>query len=283
MTGSFETDDELQKLDMFVMMINAELEIEWFQRYGDQNSSEEGYNIVQTDEDEFAILVSRYFQSINDRDFLLLKYAIWGDLISTISFNTEEEEYGSGFLLADNGDFIIYGQKHSWRGGSDGWIEALNSEGEFLWETTVGGGSDDLFTSAIWRSNGSLLLVGSTFSFGSGESDIWVINTELSLGILNSSPNLKPSSFILSSFPSPFNSSTVVTFSSPFAGEAKASLRDVTGREIAGWVPAYAGTTSGSPGEVRFVVDGAGLSAGTYCLKVEQGGQAASTRLVLVR
>lgn len=92
-----------------------------------------------------------------------------------------------------------------------------------------------------------------------------------------------PTLLSLSSFPSPFNSSTLVTFSSPYLGEARASLRDVTGREIAGWVPAYAGTRSGSPGEVRFIIDGTELSAGTYWLKVEQGRQSASTRLVLVK
>ena len=100
------------------------------------------------------------------------------------------------------------------------------------------------------------------------------------LGIQPDGNVILPNALTLNpAFPNPFNSTTIVSFKSPFTGAVRVSLVDIDGRELKTWIP----TSVGMMKEGRFVVDGAGLSAGTYWLKVTQGGQTASTRLVLVK
>lgn len=100
------------------------------------------------------------------------------------------------------------------------------------------------------------------------------------LGVSDPSPILPPTSFSISAFPSPFNSSAIVSFQSPFTGDVRASLVDGNGRELRKyWIPAYAGMMN----QGSFRVDGSGLSAGTYWLRFEQNGRAATQRLSLVK
>lgn len=127
-----------------------------------------------------------------------------------------------------------------------------------------------------------LLEDGLCYTSSGSSVQIWDFHESLSTPA-EKEPETPKEFWLLTAYPNPFNSATIVSFSSPFSGMARASLVDISGREIKEWIPAYAGMMSGVPGEVRFVVDGAGLSAGTYWLKVEQGSHVASTRLVLVR
>ena len=83
---------------------------------------------------------------------------------------------------------------------------------------------------------------------------------------------------MLTSYPSPFNSSAVVNFHAVLPGDATISITDISGRLIRQWVE-----NVDVSGEVKFNVDGAGLSAGTYLLKIEQLGRVGETRLVLVK
>ena len=89
-----------------------------------------------------------------------------------------------------------------------------------------------------------------------------------------------PSALLLNPpFPSPFNSTAIVSFQTPFAGVVQACLVDASGRVVRGFeIPPFAGMKNG-----RFLIDGAGLSAGTYWVKVAQGGQNATQRGVLVK
>jgi len=91
-----------------------------------------------------------------------------------------------------------------------------------------------------------------------------------------------PSTLLLSpAFPNPFNSTAIISFQTPFTGAINASLVDESGREWRKFeIPAVAGVR-GTNG--RFALDGAGLPAGAYWVKVTQGGQSAQQRVVLVK
>ncbi len=96
---------------------------------------------------------------------------------------------------------------------------------------------------------------------------------------VSKSPSLQPEcALLLTSYPSPFNSSAVISFNSAFAGDVKLSIRDISGRLIRQRVETVPGA-----GEMEFRINGAGLSTGTYWLNIEQNGRVGSTRLVLVK
>ena len=99
------------------------------------------------------------------------------------------------------------------------------------------------------------------------------------LSVENPDPAALPASIILNPpFPSPFNSTAILSFQTPFNEQLEATLMDMSGREWTKWTAMQA-----APGEGRLVIDGTGLSAGTYWLQVRQGGNVAAQRVTLVR
>ncbi len=114
---------------------------------------------------------------------------------------------------------------------------------------------------------------------GSGLS----VTTDKGNGVLPSSLSLNPP------FPNPFNSTAIVSFQTPFAGEATLSLVDMNGRTIRSWIaarpsaPAPSGTMNAGSGAFKFAVNADGLAAGTYWVRVDQAGHSAQQRVVLVR
>jgi len=114
--------------------------------------------------------------------------------------------------------------------------------------------------------------------YTNAERAIWIHDHLLGIREQDDKSELPTTLQLSPAFPNPFNSTTIVSFQSPFTGAINASLVDESGREWTKWT-----TEPMSSGSGRFVVDGAGLSTGTYWLKVNQGGQTASTRLVLVK
>ncbi len=99
------------------------------------------------------------------------------------------------------------------------------------------------------------------------------------LSVSNSGTQTLPLSFSLSkAYPNPFNSSTFVTYSTPYTGNIRASLMDISGREWTRWTEEMA-----RPGEGRIRINAGTLGSGLYWLRLEQNGREAVTRLVLVR
>ena len=56
-----------------------------------------------------------------------------------------------------------------------------NIHGELEWGQIHGGSADDIANAVIQTTDGELVLVGSTISFGAGRRDVWLVKTS-SLG-----------------------------------------------------------------------------------------------------
>lgn len=120
---------------------------------------------------------------------------------------------------------------------------------------TFAGEEDDIFQEDIVRMNGNGLS-------SSGEKAV-----------------LLPESILLNPpFPNPFNSTTVISFQTPFTGSIRGSLVDGNGRIWANWTGMQE-----TPGFGKFLIDGTGLPTGAYWVRIAQEGQSASQRIVLMK
>ena len=78
--------------------------------------------------------------------------------------------------------FLFTGYTHSsGAGGADVWIAMTDSAGSLLWEKAYGGNGQDIGNQIIVTADNGYIVIGRTDSYGSGETDIWVIRTD-SLG-----------------------------------------------------------------------------------------------------
>ena len=86
---------------------------------------------------------------------------------------------GECIQLTDDGGYIIVGITESYGCGHyDIWLIKVDSEGNEEWNKTFGGSGDDFGFSIQQTSDGGYIIAGCTESYGSGNSDIWLIKTD---------------------------------------------------------------------------------------------------------
>ena len=84
--------------------------------------------------------------------------------------------------LRDSSNYLMTGYTDAYGNGKrDVWLIKLDKDGEKIWSNVYGGKKDDIGVKTIETFNGDLVTVGSTDSFGSGNSDIYIVKTD-SLG-----------------------------------------------------------------------------------------------------
>jgi hypothetical protein len=89
---------------------------------------------------------------------------------------------------------------------------------------------------------------------------------------------LPPSSFILSNFPNPFNSTTQIRFDLPQAGHVMLKVFDITGREVAMLKDE---TTGAGSHAVNF--DASSLPSGVYVYRLTNATESQARKMVLLR
>ena len=96
---------------------------------------------------------------------------------------------------------------------------------------------------------------------------------------VNKVPETKPNNYLLaSSYPNPFNSSTLIQYNLPYAGYLKMELFDVKGRKIDSL---FNGNTSAGKHELRLNAEK--LPSGLYFCQLLFQEQSQTIRLVLIK
>lgn len=99
-----------------------------------------------------------------------------GDILWTRTYGGSSEDVGKDVQETSDGGFIITG--FTWSFGPamrNVYVIRTDSIGDTLWTRTYGGPSADEGNSVIETSSGNFLIAGKTDSFGSGESDVYLL------------------------------------------------------------------------------------------------------------
>ena len=104
-------------------------------------------------------------------DLWLVKISDDGDVLWNSSIGGSNFDVGRSIDLTFDGGFIIAGSSRSFdgdvlqnQGQNDAWIVKINTFGELLWETTVGGSEIDFAYDSVQLNNGTIIVVGETNS-----------------------------------------------------------------------------------------------------------------------
>ncbi len=178
--------------DIWVVRLNADGDIEWEKSFG---GSEHDLGVSGFEDSDGGFIISGFSNSTDghmtgnagSHDGLVLKLNTLGDILWQKTIGGEGSETISDISKAEDGGYIVSGITANPEGALstyDYWLVKLSSNGNNEWERTYGGSNIDKANSVQSLSDGSFIVVGSTFSNDGdigenlGGQDVWVLKLD---------------------------------------------------------------------------------------------------------
>lgn len=155
-------------------------DIIWLRTYGDIGW-DEAFSVQQTNNCGY-IITGFTSRGTNLQEIWLLKTDSLGDTLWTKTFGGSSGDIGYGVKQTYDGGYIVVGETYSFGAGEgDVYLIKTDSIGDTLWTKTYGGDDHDTGSSVVQTYDGGYVIVGSTYSYGLGGINVYLIKTD-SLG-----------------------------------------------------------------------------------------------------
>ena len=150
----------------------------WTRTYGG-TGDEWGYHVEQTSDGGFIITGQTESFGAGLADVYLIKTDSNGDTMWTRTYGGEFMDWGMGVLETDDGGYLIAGSTSSFGMGEwDAYLIKTDSNGDLVWSRTIGGLQVDAGNCIDQAFDGGYIIAGTTYSFGAGESDMYLVKTD---------------------------------------------------------------------------------------------------------
>ena len=166
--------------DFWLVKTYANGTMQWNQPYGGTNVDEaESDTIVQTSDGGYAIAGRTYSFGAGNSDFWLVKADAAGNMQWNKTYGGANYDGAMSVVQTDDGGYAIAGTTYSFgAGNSDFWLVKTNSTGDEEWNKTYGGTNyEGAYLSVVQTDDGGYTIAGTTYSFGAGNSDFWLVKT----------------------------------------------------------------------------------------------------------
>jgi hypothetical protein len=139
------------------------------------------FSLVKTSDGGYAITGNTYsFSGGNNTDFWLIKTDSSGKELWNRTFGGPKDDFGYFVIQTRDGGYALAGITNcSGYGYEDVWLIKTDSSGNIIWNKTYGGNLNDEAYFIIQTKDG-YILAGSTYAFGAGQWDAWLIKTDSS-------------------------------------------------------------------------------------------------------
>jgi hypothetical protein len=148
-------------------------DIQWINYYDGRG----GRSVSPTSDGGYIIVGAIYEGGYSD--FFIIKTDSYGDTLWTRTCGGADDDRPYSVQQTTDGGYIIAGYTGSFGNGSnDIYLVRMNTAGDTLWTKAIGGGLSDWGSSVIQTSDSGFVIVGSTLSFGAGETDVYLVKTD---------------------------------------------------------------------------------------------------------
>lgn len=135
-------------------------------------------SVIELDNGDFLIAGYEYQHRGGDWDSLVLLVSPEGELLWRSASDEDGDDYAWVVREATEDTYVVVGTRLSAGGDADGYMNAIDSDGNVIWRKTYGGPGSEIFWTAERASDEGFFLVGQTDSEGSGGLDFYVVRTD---------------------------------------------------------------------------------------------------------
>ncbi len=166
--------------DFWALKIDAAGILEWSNYYGG-SFTDTPLGVVATADNGFIVAGSSDSNDVDitnnkgSYDFWVIKISSDGTLVWDKSFGGSEIDEARAICSTHDGNFMVVGDTRSSdsditinNGGADVWILKISSEGNLIWEQTIGGASFDVARSISMTQDHGFVIAGSSRSSDHG-------------------------------------------------------------------------------------------------------------------
>lgn len=165
--------------DAWVIRVNSTGEILWDRPYFSEQD-DFGGAIIQTGDGGFIFTGTTQVTSGTSGKMWLIKINSTGEKEWERTYSSSENSTNQAVSLIQNmyGGYSIFGSTSSQSLGSDFYLIKTDSLGNQLLQKTYGREGEDVMFSAVQSPDAGFMMVGTTKSFGSVQTDVWIIKTD---------------------------------------------------------------------------------------------------------
>lgn len=183
-TGSSEEHTSSGGLDVYLIRTDSDGDTLWTRTYGGSLNDEGEAVVITADQ---GCMIAGYTNSYGagDKDFYLIRTDSSGDTLWTRTYGGAYDDLAWAVAAAPDSGFIVAGRTKSFGSGSwDVWLLRTDAAGDTLWSRTFGGYSWDSGKGVQPTADGGFIVNGYTMSFGSGQSDYYMLKVNSSGDLL---------------------------------------------------------------------------------------------------
>ena len=164
--------------DVYLVRLSADGDTLWTKTYG---GAEDDYGCAVKQTADLGFIITGYTNSFGGQnDVYLIKTDPDGVVEWVRVYGGSDDDYGYDVHQTADLGYIVVGQTFSFGlGAGDGYLLRTDANGDTLWTKTFGGPFADAAQSVDVTFDQGYIITGSTNSFGAGNSDVFLIRTDI--------------------------------------------------------------------------------------------------------
>jgi hypothetical protein len=164
--------------DVYVVKLDGSGNLQWTRTIGGGNG-DFGHSIIQTSDGGYAVAGETNSFGAGDYDVYVVKLDGSGNIQWTRTIGGGDEDVGRSIIQTTDGGYAVAGETKSFGAGDrDVYVVKLDRSGNIQWARTIGGRIWEYGKSIIQTTDGGYAIAGSTFSFGAGGDDVYVVKLD---------------------------------------------------------------------------------------------------------
>jgi hypothetical protein len=168
-------------IDAYVLKTDSCGNLTWTRILGKFDYPDNSLSVQQTTDDGYIVTGWTGSYGAGSSDAWLIKLNSDGEDEWNKTFGGSGLDGGDCVKQTFDGGFIITGRTDSFDSGGNGdaWLIKTDMYGNEIWNKSYGGHYLDDGKSVLQTSDSGYILTGSTYSFGAGNHDAWLIKTDM--------------------------------------------------------------------------------------------------------